>query len=396
MFLRAQHIFNIFHFQLVEKAVRSNERGNGASVQMEIDTRQRNINKLGSDIEKLLAAPEKDETLFNLLTRKLKHEDALLKRAKENSRVKSERERERKRRQLRQHYFAHADIISTTLSSSMSRVMQNFFCGDAAGVTFGQREGLRPFSICIVDEASQCVEPEALIPLKLGFSKLVLVGDPEQLPATVLSLEAKQKSFAESLFKRLFKQLETVEPSPVLRLTDQYRMHPEIAQWPNAYFYGGMLKNGPQNRSSFLKPYLLLDLESGYERQSRGEVSNEVEARFISKMAVKIKEQMAASGQNLSIAIITFYSSQQRLIRAQLRRDGLEMEVHVHSVDSFQGSEADVVIISCVRTNMSSIGFTKEAERFNVALTRAKFSLLVVGNFDAFMVSGYYFCVKFR
>ena len=111
---------------------------------------------------------------------------------------------------------------------------------------------LRPISACVLDEASQCVEPEALLPLRLGVTRLVLVGDPEQLPATVTSNSAREQDYQQSLFNRLHSFLagggtsyvnrETNMGStppmvdtrcPVLRLTTQYRMHSSIASWPN-------------------------------------------------------------------------------------------------------------------------------------------------------------------
>ena len=100
-----------------------------------------------------------------------------------------------------------------------------------------------------MDEASQCVEPEAIIPLKLGFMKMVMVGDPAQLPATVSSLAAKRVNFATSLFSRLFKHFEFEKDNPIQHLYTQYRMALPIMQWPNQYFYGGNLKCGNQNRN---------------------------------------------------------------------------------------------------------------------------------------------------
>ena len=144
--------------------------------------------------------------------------------------------------------MADADVILSTLSSSLSWEMEKYFVkGVGTARTVGS---IRPISICIMDEASQCVEPEALIPLKLGFTKLVMVGDHEQLPATVTSMKAKKYGYQQSLFGRLFSFL-TGGPSqvdntsagntppmvvgkcPVLRLEIQYRMHTEIAEWPS-------------------------------------------------------------------------------------------------------------------------------------------------------------------
>ena len=145
--------------------------------------------------------------------------------------------------------MAGADVILSTLSSSLSREIDQYF---VQGVGTGRSAGaMRPITVCIMDEASQCVEPEALIPLKLGFNKLVMVGDHEQLPATVTSMKAKNLDYQQSLFGRLFSfltgggsiQVKTTSSAgntpptvasrcPVLRLDMQYRMHKEIADWP--------------------------------------------------------------------------------------------------------------------------------------------------------------------
>ena len=90
-----------------------------------------------------------------------------------------------------------------------------------------------------MDEASQCIEPELLVPLRMGFYKLVMVGDPEQLPATVSSIEGRKSSLSVSLFKRLHRDLtsgvfeDKRAAGVVQKLETQYRMHEEIARWPN-------------------------------------------------------------------------------------------------------------------------------------------------------------------
>ena len=157
----------------------------------------------------------------------------------------------------------------------MNRTMYDYFVNDTNRYNGGKHTLKRPFQICIVDEASQCVEPEALLPLKLGFTKMIMVGDPEQLPATVTSLTAKNNRFDTSMFTRLFRFLEDTATmditgnnsekifvnrkpeSPVQRLVFQYRMHSQIVMWPNSYFYGNMLKNGNISRMSYLKPYVV-------------------------------------------------------------------------------------------------------------------------------------------
>merc|ERR1719210_2645685 len=102
--------------------------------------------------------------------------------------------------------------------------MENFFVNKNI-------KDCRPFAICIMDEASQCVEPEALIPLRLGFNKLVMVGDPAQLGATVTSVQAKKHNYDVSLFSRIFKEFEYQANTPIQHLSVQYRMHSDIMTW---------------------------------------------------------------------------------------------------------------------------------------------------------------------
>lgn len=159
------------------------------------------------------------------------------------------------RRKAVEELFTNADIVATTLNSAMNGQMETYFV--RKNLRFVDKSKHRNFSICIMDEASQCVEPEALIPLKLEFSKLIMVGDPAQLPATVSSMAAKEKNLATSLFTRIFKhfEFEIGNKSPIQHLYTQYRMAPEIMSWPNDYFYGGKLRQGDQDRRFPLAQY---------------------------------------------------------------------------------------------------------------------------------------------
>ncbi len=201
-----------------------NQRSNSASVQQEIENRQKMINDLGSKIESLRVSNDHDQ--IALITRKIKEETSLLNKAKQP--MFNDRANEALRREATDRLFAYADVIATTLSSAMSGQMMGYFGSN--------RRNISHFSICIVDEASQCVEPEALIPLNFrGVTKLVMVGDPEQLPATVSSIEGRKSGLSMSLFKRLFRELEKegTRRGIVHKLDVQYRMHEQIASWPN-------------------------------------------------------------------------------------------------------------------------------------------------------------------
>jgi len=274
--------------------------------------------------------------------------------------------------------MAEADIILSTLSSSTSAQMEKYF---VHGVGTSKSVGnMRPISVCIMDEASQCVEPEALIPLKLGFCKLVMVGDHEQLPATVTSRKAQQLDYQQSLFGRLFSYFTGLAGegcSPVLRLFTQYRMHQEISSWPARYFYGGRLVTGPQDRGSSLAPYTVIQVR-GEARQQGGHCWNKQEEMVVIETILAVK---ALVGDNMSIGVITFYAKQKQNISLEVQNRRLN-NIVVNTVDGFQGSERDVIIISCVRGGTGGIGFLQDRQRLNVALTRAKYSMVAVGNIE--------------
>ena len=254
------------------------------------------------------------------------------------------------------------------------------------------------------------LQPEALIPVRLGFCKLgktntffylngdfyvyiksVMVGDKEQLAATVTSRVAKEKDYHQSLFNRLIHSLDSPTRSPVQRLDIQYRMHAAIANWPARYFYGGRLENGPQDRQSPLQPYTVLDLES-QENQSGGQCCNDSEVDLVVKV---LQEIQGIGSKNLTSGVITFYAKQKQQLALALQTARLP-QVLVNTVDGFQGGEwsllkvthvliwppgeRDVIVISCVRAGTPSIGFLQEKERLNVALTRARFCLVVIGH----------------
>ena len=367
---------------------RLEQMSNASSVSMEIRQRQEVINRLGDDLKRHV--DNQDEIQITLVTRKIKEERDRLQRAR-NSKLKAlEVDTGKLRRETAECLLEHADIIATTLSSSLNGPMCHYFLQTALRPNrMNQRHN--PFSICIVDEATQSVEPETLVPLKLGFSKLILVGDPEQLPATVTSQQAKTLSFNMSIFHRLYNQLNrpSEDKCPIQRLNVQYRMHPEIARWPNMFFYGGILRNGPQNRDTPLAPLLLFDLKSSTEQICDTSKHNLLEAKFVARLVEALyNNYFKGTVSRLAVGVITFYSKQVNAIRAELNKVSLSSQVPVRTVDGYQGSESDIIIISCVRSQKrSGIGFLAETERLNVALTRARHALYVVGNFEAFMVS---------
>lgn len=260
-----------------------------------------------------------------------------------------------------------ADIVATTLNSCVVKSMETVFPPTG--------EGKYHFQVCIVDEATQCLEVETLIPLLLGVKTLVLVGDPNQLPATILSKVARDRGLGTSLFARL----QNTVPHAVQLLDTQYRMHPEILRWPNKYFYNRRLKTPDAIltcRESRILPYCVLSLP--FTQDPRGEV-NQDEAKFVLQLAEVVLEKKAVSLQDFKVGIVTPYHNQRRLIQTMLQDRPCRDMLEVNTIDSYQGQERDVIILSCVRTN--GVGFLSDRQRINVALTRAKYALFICGNF---------------
>ena len=236
--------------------------------------------------------------------------------------------------------------------------------------------------VLIVDEAAQAIEAETLIALSMRPKQLILVGDPCQLSSKLASQEATRYGFDKSLMYRLMQ----AGGLPYQMLDLQYRMRPEISRWPSKQFYGAKVKDaanvrapswslGPVAGSPWLGPLSFLDCPSGKEeRDRRGSYSNRVEV----ETTVKVVKSLERRGR-LRVIVISFYRAQITAMKRAFSRHGVE-RTQVHSVDSFQGSESDVVVVSFVRTSRN-VGFLNDCRRLNVAITRAKFSLLLVGNF---------------
>ena len=364
--------------RMVEVMVDSDMRKNqmSASLEKDLKTKQEQANQLANAQE--VAEKEGNSDLAAKLGRDVAEKTRQVNKIKaqlKNPQV-DPRSQLQMRKQAEEKVMAGADVLLSTLSSSTSREVERLLMPGSRAGTSRQTGLLRPVSVCIMDEASQCVEPEALIPVRLGFCKLVMVGDHEQLAATVTSRVAKEKDYHQSLFNRLIHSFDSSARNPVQRLDIQYRMHAAIANWPARYFYGGRLENGPQDRNSSLHAYTVLDLKS-HESQGGGQCYNEAEVNLVVKVLQEI--QGIGSARGLTSGVITFYAKQKQQIALALQAAKLP-PMDVNTVDGFQGGERDVIVISCVRAGTPSIGFLQEKERLNVALTRARFCLVVIGD----------------
>lgn len=259
-------------------------------------------------------------------------------------------------------------------------------CATNTGIT-SDLLGARRFDLVVIDEACQCTEPSCWIPL-LRAERLVLAGDHCQLPPTVISQDAAKEGFAVSLQERLVE----LHGDRVCRpLLVQYRMHEEIMRYSSEKFYDGRLQAddavaghrlcdlpGVREDEYTTNAVRFIDTSgSGYdeEREAAGSsLANPEEAKLAAKKARDLID-LGVSPED--IAIITPYTAQVRLLQEQMNHDAVE----IGSIDSFQGREKEAVIISLVRSNQGNeVGFLRDTRRMNVALTRARRKLIVIGD----------------
>ncbi|XP_054286381.1 uncharacterized protein LOC129002535 [Macrosteles quadrilineatus] len=291
----------------------------------------------------------------------------------ESGKEPTEREKAIKYKEFQLEILEKANIVATTLSSCYNGIMAE-----------ATRRRFVKFNCCIVDEATQSTEPDTLIPLMLGVRKLVLVGDPKQLPATVMTSTAKVHGLEKSTFARHYdwwkkQQLMNADlVNPCHFLNIQYRMHPEIAQWPSEYFYENRLLSPEllrdRSRTFPLVPYIVLSHD--YKTNVKDSECNDEEANLVAFIIRSISNHQLCKSKKISV-ISPYNRHKDELKRRMSPREFPNLEIG--SVDSYQGRESDIVIFSCVRTE--GVGFLSDQERINVALTRAKHSLIIVGNF---------------
>lgn len=292
----------------------------------------------------------------------------------------------------------------------------------------------RVFDYCIVDEASQITLPVCLGPIRLS-QKFVLVGDHYQLPPLVQNKEAKEGGLDTSLFKMLCE----AHPQAVVSLEHQYRMCAEVMLLSNRFIYSGRLKCGtasvasrrlalpnpsglhalhwPPLASQLIKtsncggpdlpscwisrtlspeqPVVFINTDSistTLEAQSGSRIVNKIEARLVTQLTVAL---LTLGIDPSEIGIIAFYRSQLALLRSSLSSARTQTQssvlsastaatsaIELHTADKFQGRDKEVVLVSCVRSNEgNTVGeLLKDARRVNVALTRARSKLIIMGS----------------
>ncbi|KAL7675792.1 hypothetical protein ACOME3_002056 [Neoechinorhynchus agilis] len=246
------------------------------------------------------------------------------------------------------------------------------------------------FEAVLIDESTQATEPECLIPLVRGCKRVILVGDHCQLGPVVMCKQASRAGLNQSMFERFI-----VNGLRAKRLNVQYRMHPALSEFPSNTFYDGSLQNGigASDRPMICKDFpwprpdcpLMFYCSFGTEEISGSGTSylNRSEASMIEKMITRL---LKAGIEPEQLGIVTPYEGQRAYIVHFMKSCGAlprqtYERVEVASVDAFQGREKDFIIVSCVRSNdQQIIGFLSDVRRLNVAITRAKYGLILVGN----------------
>ncbi len=243
------------------------------------------------------------------------------------------------------------------------------------------------FDLVVLDEASQATEPLSWVPLCMA-KKAVFAGDANQLPPTIYSKEALEGGLATTLFDRL-KDLLPQSVQTLLRV--QYRMHEAIMRFPSDAFYEGKLiadesvakhladeLPGVAATALTSRPVTFIDTAGAGFDEAWNELLESRENRGEAELAVKILYELLGAGlKPKDVAILTPYVAQAKLLKTMARETGLE----IGSVDGFQGREKEAVILSLVRSNEGGqIGFLSDMRRLNVAITRARRCLVVIGD----------------
>lgn len=285
------------------------------------------------------------------------------------------RTRDFERRQAQAKILSEAQIVCSTLSGSAHDFLASMSM---------------KFDLVIIDEACQCVELSAIIPLRYGCKNCIMVGDPNQLPPTVLSQKAASYKYEESLFVRM----QQTHPESVYLLDVQYRMHPSISRFPSAQFYNNKLADGPSMREINTRPwhseypftpYRFFDITSRHQQSElTRSFFNMQEAKVALELVEKLMSILPQNDFKGRVGVISPYKEQIRTLRDVFRRkygQGIFSEIDFNTVDGFQGQEKEIIIMSCVRASETgSVGFLSDIRRMNVALTRARTTMWILGN----------------
>ena len=285
---------------------------------------------------------------------------------------------------IRSELFGEARVIACTLVGSASSLLE------------GQR-----FNTLFIDEAAQALEAACWIPIR-RVGRVVLAGDHCQLPPTVKSIAALKAGLGRTLMERIVQQ----KPEVVTLLGVQYRMNEEIMRFSSDWFYGGQVQSAPQVRHrSILDFDVPMEwVESASEEwgeafvgETFGRINREeahLTMAILHRYLNKIGRQRLLE-ERIDIGIISPYRAQVQYLRQLVKRDDqlkpLRHIISINTVDGFQGQERDIIIISLVRSNeQGQIGFLRDLRRMNVAITRARMKLIIMGDSETMTKHPFY------
>jgi ATP-dependent RNA/DNA helicase IGHMBP2 len=279
---------------------------------------------------------------------------------------------------IREDIFSKSKVIASTV----------------IGIASSEFSG-KIFDTLIMDEASQLSEPFAWVGISRA-KKLILCGDQEQLPPVVKSEAAKKKGLEVSLLEKLF--IQENSSIPKLFLNTQYRMNDTIMQFSNIEFYNSLLSSHETNKTRDMEsvlnakvsiPTIIWIDTSGmdYKEETLFEQDSFFNLEEIELIKKYLEQNQSKYPPSISIGIISPYSMQVE----ELKKNFIGKNISVNTIDSFQGREKDVIILSLVRSNdRFEIGFLKEYRRMNVALTRAKLQLVLIGDAETIGKDNFY------
>lgn len=270
--------------------------------------------------------------------------------------------------------FNEARVVACTLAGSAHRVMT----------------GMK-FATLFIDEAAQALEPACWIAIRRA-DRVILAGDHCQLPPTVKCQEAVRGGLAHTLMQTIVKR----KPEAVSLLKIQYRMNEEIMRFSSDWFYGGSLQAAPEVKYRGILDYDTpmvwintegMDCNEEFVGESFGRI-NKAEARLtleqLQTYITRIGKQRILE-ERIDFGVISPYKAQVQYLRQSIRREPFFKPFHhlisINTVDGFQGQERDVIVISLVRANEEGqIGFLNDLRRMNVAITRARMKLIILGD----------------
>lgn len=275
---------------------------------------------------------------------------------------------------INESLFADARVIACTLVGSANRLLM------------GQK-----FGTLFIDEAAQALEPACWIAIRKA-DRVILAGDHCQLPPTVKAPEALRAGLGHTLMQTIVKN----KPETVSLLKLQYRMNDEIMHFSSEWFYGGMLQSAPE-----VKYRSILDFDTPIEwintegmdcnEEFVGENYGRINKPEAELSIAQLKEYITKIGrerflsERIDVGLISPYKAQVQYLRRLVRNDAFfkpyRQAITINTVDGFQGQERDVILISLVRANEEGqIGFLNDLRRMNVAITRARMKLIILGD----------------